>query len=258
MQSVAFSSIAATMSYLQVRDAIVLLVGLVIAIAIHEFGHAAMAVWLGDDTPRQPQRLLGGQVDALGLVMGVNRGVDNRYTLNPLAHADPLGTILLPVAGLFLIPGGMLFGWGRPVPFNPSARRAKVRRKQMVLLVSLAGPASNLLQAIAYTGILVLAVVLGVTHSTHSLVAALAGWLQALVVLNMLLCAFNLLPIPPLDGGHLLTEWLERTHPDWARSLEQYGIFIFILLLPVLPWILRPVVAGSAGLTTWVVHAAGG
>lgn len=160
------NTFAALMTYQEVRTGIVLFVGLVLAIALHEFGHAAAAVWLGDPTPRNPGRSLGS-LDALGELMGVGRGRTNRYTVNPLAHADPIGTVALPLMATFVLPGAMLLGWGRPVPFNPYAARRRVSLKQMIIVVSLAGPLSNVVQALAWSGLLVLAVALGAGQSDH-------------------------------------------------------------------------------------------
>jgi Zn-dependent protease len=258
MELVIFPSLAAVMPYAQVRDGLVLFVGLVLSLALHEFGHAAAAVWLGDDTPRRPARSPGAVLDPVGAVMGVGRGLDNRYTVNPLAHADPLGTVLLPLAALFLLPGGMFFGWGRPVPFNPYATGRRVSLRAMIYVVSLAGPAMNLLQAAGWAVVLFLLVKLGAASSGHELVVASVSWAQLLLGLNMVLFAFNLIPVPPLDGGHLLVTSLARTHPDWARWLEQYGLFVFLFLMPILPWLLRPVVVGTGHLTAAIVRLAGG
>ncbi|MDY0001044.1 MAG: site-2 protease family protein [Polyangia bacterium] len=260
------NSFAVLMTYVEVRTGIVLFAGLVLAIALHEFGHAAAAVWLGDPTPRNPGRSLSS-LDALGELMGVGRGRTNRYTVNPLAHADPIGTVALPLMATFVLPGAMLFGWGRPVPFNPNAPRRRVSLKQMIIMVSLAGPMSNVIQAMVWSGLLVAAVALGAGRSDSEILRSLVtgalpglelGWLQLLVGLNFLLAVFNLLPVPPLDGGHILVSVIGRQHPDWARWLEQYGLFLFLLLLPVLPLLFAPVQELSLGWTRLLVGAAGG
>jgi Zn-dependent protease len=258
MDLVAFTALAATLPYQQVRTAVVLFVGLVLSLALHEFGHAAAAVWLGDDTPRRSARVSGSHVDPIGLALGVNRGMDNRFTVNPLSHADPIGTVLLPLTALFLLPGGFLFGWGRPVPFNPLAARRRVSFQSMIYTVSLAGPAMNLVQAFAWLAILAGLVAVGAASSANEVIRDTVLWAQLLVGLNFILFAFNLLPVPPLDGGHILVESIRRTHPDWARWLEQYGLFVFLFLMPILPWLLRPVVVGSGHLTALVIRLAGG
>lgn len=169
---------------------------LVIGISIHEFSHALAADRLGDPTPR----------------------LQGRLTLNPLAHLDPLGTLLLIVAR---------FGWGKPVVFDPYNLR---HPRRDAAIISLAGPASNVILAIAAS--LVLRTLPLVPLGPVSL--ALDGFLQLLIVLNIILAVFNLIPIHPLDGfkivGGILPENYAR---EWAQ-LEPYGlIFLLFLILPV-------------------------
>lgn len=165
------------------------IIALVIAITIHEFAHALAAERLGDPTPR---------------LMG-------RLTLNPLAHLDPLGTIMLLI---------VRFGWGKPVQFDPFNLR-NPRRDSAI--ISLAGPASNLILATACSILMRLFITF-----------PLIGVLQPLIVLNVVLAVFNLVPIHPLDGfkivGGILPEEYAR---QWAE-LEGYGmIFLIILILPL-------------------------
>lgn len=257
METVISDTLAALMPHDVVRTGIVLFVGLVISISLHEFGHAAMAVWLGDPTPRSPARLLRGRVTDLGALLGVTRGSDNRYTINPAAHADPIGTVVLPLFAIFLLPGGALFGWGRPVPFDPFAARARVSRQQMVILVSLAGPLMNILQALVYSVLLVGLLALGVIGTGYELADASTMWIAALAGLNFLLAFFNLLPVPPLDGGQILVHSIERTHPQWSRWLQQYGLFVFLILFPMLPYILSPIMAFSDAWIGWMANLSG-
>ncbi len=251
------NSFAALMSYDVVRNGIVVFVGLVISIGLHEFGHAAAAVWLGDPTPRSSARLLRGRITDLGALLGVNRGLDNRYTLNPAAHADPIGTVVLPLFAIFLLPGGMLFGWGRPVPFNPLAAKAKVSHQKMIILVSLAGPTMNVLQFLLYSALFVGLLAMGVHTSDSELLRATVLWVQMLLVLNLILAVFNLLPVPPLDGGHILVEYLKRSNPQWAQWLTQYGLFVLIFLLMLLPAIFRPIISFTSVWTQWMAGLAG-
>lgn len=165
------------------------LIALIIAITIHEFSHAFAAEHLGDPTPR---------------LMG-------RLTLNPLAHLDPLGTLLM----LFT-----RFGWGKPVQFDPF--NLKDPRKDAAL-ISLAGPVSNLLLAA------VLALVLRFVPT--SIFSLLSSVFLPVIFMNVGLAVFNLIPIHPLDGfkviGGILPESLAR---DWYQ-LENYGMFLLIMIL---------------------------
>lgn len=162
---------------------------LVISLTFHEFSHAFAADQLGDPTPR-------------------SRG---RLTLNPLAHLDPLGTLMLLVAH---------FGWGKPVPIDPYNFR-KPRRDE--ILVSLAGPASNIFLTIVATIFIRLTGTINVI--TYSIVA-----------INISLAVFNLLPIPPLDGSKLLLNLLpERAAIEWEAAFSRYGFLLIaaLLFLPV-------------------------
>jgi Zn-dependent protease len=176
-----------------------------LAITLHEAAHGWAAAKLGDPTAR---------------LMG-------RVTLNPFAHVDLVGTILIPLA-LLLISAPFLFGYAKPVPVNFS--RLRNPRRDMAL-VALAGPASNILLAIL--GALAF-------HVVPMLPAVATQWaaemLQRLVLLNLILAVFNMLPIPPLDGGRILVSLL----PDWAAwkvaRLERAGLFIVIGVLFLLPY----------------------
>ncbi|SFH82098.1 site-2 protease family protein [Selenomonas caprae] len=177
--------------------------GLIIAMVIHEYAHAQVAVWLGDFTPR---------------MMG-------RLTLNPKAHIDPLGML-----ALFLVH----FGWAKPVMINP--HNFKQPRRDDIL-VSLAGPGANLLMAFLALVALVLLSRVGV-HITEGIY-----WVFMLIVeYNIGFAIFNLLPLPPLDGSHVLKQLLPRDLAYQFASLERYSFLILILLLmtPVLSMILIP------------------
>lgn len=190
----------------QVQRAILYLIAFILSVAVHEFGHAWMANRLGDPTPR----------------------LQGRLTLSPLRHADPIGTIVMPLIMVFT--AAPLFAWGRPVQYNPAAltRRLSMRTGQM--LVAIAGPAMNLLTALAISLVIVAAGWLG---APGRLIEALFRYL---VQLNIALMIFNLLPIPPLDGGSVLAWALPRSLQHVVDFLARYGtmILIFLVLSPAL------------------------
>lgn len=167
-----------------------------IAIVVHEFSHAFVAYKLGDATARMTGRL----------------------TLNPLAHIDPFGTILLPVI-LIALRSPVLFGWAKPVPINFS--NLKNPKKDMIW-VGLAGPLSNLLVAFA-TALLLKA---GLGGSSAAL-----PFLQYLILINVVLAVFNLVPIPPLDGSRVLMGLLPNPLAYRLATLEPYGFILIFALL---------------------------
>lgn len=169
------------------------LAAIVIAITIHEFSHAAMAYALGDPTAKNMGRL----------------------TLNPLAHMDIWGTLLLLFAG---------FGWGKPVPFNPYNLKS---HRMGPALVAMAGPLSNIVMVIIFSLILrFIYPVLGLTESNY-----LFQFLFVLITLNAVLAIFNLIPVPPLDGSKLLFAFLPPSMENIKIFLTQYGFMILIGLI---------------------------
>lgn len=186
---------------MDIANLIALIVSLVVCITIHEFAHAAAATWLGDPLP----------------------GRQGRLTLSPIAHLDPLGSLLFLVGG---------FGWGRPVMYNPYALRAGPRSGPA--LVALAGPASNILLAIALA-VVVRAIDLGMGMAQFGanagLVPIVMQLLEMIVLYNLFLAFFNLIPIAPLDGFTVLLGLLP---PQLAYQYEQtrtWGILILFALL---------------------------
>jgi Zn-dependent protease len=169
---------------------------------VHEAAHAVMADRCGDPTAR---------------LMG-------RATLNPLAHIDPIGTVVLPLLMMATrIP--FLFGWAKPVPFNPRNLR-NLRRDPA--LIALAGPLSNLLLALTFAVILRIVVVASGIAPDAEIFGALFMIAFSMVLINLALMAFNLIPIPPLDGGHLLHPLLP---PSGQRVLEQIGPFGILIAI---------------------------
>ncbi|MBU1178349.1 site-2 protease family protein [Patescibacteria group bacterium] len=168
-------------------------VGIVIAISVHEFAHAAMAYYLGDPTAKN----------------------EGRLTLNPLSHLDLWGTLLLLLAG---------FGWGKPVPFNPYNLR---NQRWGPALVSLAGPGSNLVMALMFIAFLKFVYPLLNLGAGN----ALFDFLYFLIIINMVLMTFNLLPVPPLDGSKLLFAILPTSMDNVKEFLQRYGFFILIGLV---------------------------
>lgn len=171
------------------QDMALMLPGIILGLTFHEYAHGMVAYRLGDRTAYDMGRL----------------------TVNPLAHIDPVGFILLFLAG---------FGWAKPVPVNPVNFRGDMRRG--MLLVSLAGPGTNLLLALAS------AVVLG--FSVLWRVPYLDAIIYYMVQINVVLALFNLLPIPPLDGSKVLAGLLPGSQ-DWLYKMEAYGTIILILLI---------------------------
>ena len=177
---------------------------LLFSLTVHEMAHAWTADSLGDPTAR-----------ALG-----------RVTLNPLVHADPIGTFLFPLVAML---GGVpLIGWAKPVPVN--ARRLRNERRDFVL-VAAAGPVSNLLIAFVAALLLTVVPVSPVVLGEANVSAPLVAFLGLAVRLNVLLAVFNLLPVPPLDGGNVLSGLLPRSV---ARQFDQIRPFGFLLLYALL------------------------
>ena len=182
------------------------LVPLVIAIVFHEVAHGLVARQLGDPTAQQRGRL----------------------SLNPIRHVDPIGTVVLPL--ILAISHAPVFGWAKPVPVNYA--RLRNPRRDMVL-VALAGPGMNFL--LALIGAALLAATISLSSVQDSAGAFIAANALNFIFINIFLGVFNLLPVPPFDGGHVVEGLLP---PDLARQFHKIGRFsllVLILLLLVLP-----------------------
>jgi Zn-dependent protease len=193
-----------------IRQVLISVLVLLISVALHEFGHAFMADRLGDDTPRR----------------------QGRVTLNPLAHADPIGTLLLPlIGGLYHAAGGYGggFGWGKPVQWNPAQVRRTISMSTAKILVSIAGPAMNVLLAVvvacAHAGLIYGHVIGGDSQLNLILLGAVAT--------NFILFFFNLLPLPPLDGGHIAQSFMPYRYRAAFDNFARYAPFGLLAIMMV-------------------------
>jgi Zn-dependent protease len=170
------------------------------AITIHEAAHGYAARHFGDNTAYS---------------MG-------RITLNPLKHIDPIGTIAMPLLLYFATSGAFLFGYAKPVPVNFGALR---NPKRDMIWVALAGPASNFAQALLWAVALVVLAVLD-TQEPFFIKMAQAG-----ILVNLVMWAFNLFPLPPLDGGRILVGLLPWKQAQWVQRVEPWGFFVVMALV---------------------------
>ncbi len=183
---------------MQALDPVFLIIILIISVVLHEVSHGYVADMLGDPTARRAGRL----------------------TLNPISHLDWFGSVLVPFL-LYLLPGGLMFGWAKPVPYNPYNLRGG---RWGPAYVALAGPASNLLIALIF-GLLLRFGLLPVTA---------VSLVSVLVRINLMLAVFNLIPIAPLDGSKVLFAVL----PNSLAWLEEWWVRHQLLILVVLLWLL--------------------
>ncbi len=199
-------------------DGLILYLGLLVLLTFHEFGHAWMAWKCGDDTAR----------------------LQGRVSLNPLVHIDPIGTVIMPLLMIFLSLSGsglsrFLVGWAKPVPVNLYNLR---NRRVDDILVTLAGPWMNLLLAIVIMG-----------FARVGLIANYEGMVQVclqMAHLSLLLCFFNLLPIPPLDGAQVVRSLIGMTYEAYYQ-FARYGFIILIVVIqiPIVQRTLRTVTNNS-------------
>lgn len=169
------------------------IVAMILSISLHEFSHAWMAYSLGDSTAKDLGRL----------------------TINPLKHLDVVGTLLLIFAG---------FGWGRPVPFNPYNLR---NQRWGPAFVSLAGPLMNIVLATIFAVILKLFVMYSAIPFENGLIQLL----NAMIVINIILAVFNLIPIPPLDGSKILYAFLPARSLGAVMAFERWGSYLLIFVV---------------------------
>lgn len=203
---------------------------LLLSIVVHEVAHAWTAKREGDDT-----------AERLG-----------RITLNPLRHLDPMGSIVVP-AILIALPGNFVFGWAKPVPVDPTRFRDRVGGD---IRVSLAGPASNVLLAVLFTLLLVPA--LALTGDPAGVEGGAGGGLLVTaaiygILINLILAVFNLIPVPPLDGSHVLRHLLPRALRPGYEALGRFGILALLAVLFFVPGGFRIIMAPVELLTGLLV-----
>ncbi len=179
---------------MEIRDILIVLPILIMSLSLHEYAHARVSTALGDPTPRSQGRL----------------------TVNPLAHLDPLGTLMLAVVG---------FGWARPVMIDTSYYR---RRNLGLVLTSLAGPLTNL--GLAFLFLLGMRGLSLLPSLSPAFSASLFEVMQMTAYLNVVLFVFNMIPVPPLDGSRLVTAALHN-RPDLAVPYNRYGGYILLFLI---------------------------
>ena len=194
---------------------------LVPSVILHEVSHGVVANHFGDDTAKRAGRL----------------------TLNPLAHIDPFGTVILPI--ILALSGFGAFGYAKPVPVTVSRLR---NPRQHSLYVSLAGPAVNI--AIALAAAVALRPLITVVGGTRYLDGTTAEVIYRLGIINVILAAFNLIPLPPLDGSAVVERLLPRQWwPTWLK-IRQYSMGVLILVVLVVPSVLTRVFSPAVELWT--------
>jgi Zn-dependent protease len=194
---------------------------LLFSIIVHEVSHGQMAYWKGDPTAKN----------------------EGRITLNPIPHIDPIGSILLP-AILLITHSPFFIGWAKPVPFNPYLLRNPNKDS---MFVALAGPASNLSLMILFTilglgGAAIGIPIIKVDAYSIGGANAFGELIFQGVLINLILASFNLIPIPPLDGSHILSYFLPFKARENYERIRPFGFFILILLImsPIWRYVLTP------------------
>lgn len=219
-----------------IGDLILYFVAFILSLSIHEAAHATTSYWFGDDTAR----------------------LQGRISLNPMVHIDPVGTLLIPLVGFLPFFSGIpLIGWAKPVDVNP----LRWRNKDLAnIMVSAAGPISNLiLAALSFTVLKImllrgevvpsggrLNLVTPFLDQPSGLMMPFCTFLSVMLLLNVSLAIFNLIPIPPLDGSHVLETFLPENLRPLYDQIKPYSMFILmgLLWIGVLSYIFTPVMIG--------------
>lgn len=191
----------------QFIDGIFYVLVLIMSVMIHEFAHGYSAYLLGDNTAR----------------------LKGRLTLNPIKHLDPFGSVILPLL-LLLTKAGFVIGWARPVPYNPANLR---NGKWGNIIVSISGIAANILIAILFGLLIRFATVFGLPAYSFdsSLLHPLYRITSIIVLMNLVLALFNIIPIPPLDGSKILFSFLPSRFHHIETFLERWGIFLLLFFI---------------------------
>lgn len=200
-------------------EKLIMLPGIIIGLSFHEYAHGAVSYMLGDPTPKQQGRL----------------------TINPMAHIDPFGFIALLIAG---------FGWGVPVEIDPRYYKHKRRDE---LFVSLAGVVMNFMIAFIFMWILKLLIISGASWLSGTMGSTVIQIIQYVVLINLVLMIFNLLPVPPLDGFGILTQIFDLRKYGWYNIVYQNGfaILIVLIMLNVTSYVVTPAVNG---IYSWMLN----
>jgi Zn-dependent protease len=185
----------------ELREGLLFYILLIVSLSIHEWAHAFAADKLGDPTPAS----------------------QGRVTLNPIAHMDLLGSVIFPLLCIFVLPGNFLFGWGKPVPVNISYFKNRVRGD---IITTLAGPGSNLALA------LLAAIIGGV--ACRFMDQELASLVVMFIFLNVVLAVFNLIPLPPLDGSHVMRHAVGMSEETFL-NISRWSFFILIIAINLPP-----------------------
>ena len=182
-------------------DGLIYYIGLIVLLTLHEFGHAWTAWRCGDDTAK----------------------LQGRVSLNPLVHIDPIGTVVLPLIMIFASPsvGRFLVGWAKPVPVNPY-NLGNPRRDD--ILVTMAGPGMNLVLAVVLVGL----ARVGILVHSDDMAGLCIQWAE----LSLMLCFFNLIPIPPLDGSHVMRNVTNMSYETY-NQIARFGFIAVIIVLQI-------------------------